>query len=211
LPLSSLLLDIDLGSFADPSIFWLWEGRCHDCGETTSPGKDLFCGNFGACRGKFPVCQKSWHGRCYLASKLETFQIARPENDEGVSWIKTNEEVRFTSSRRGDMLSSPFQCDYCWFVNMKKTTADDRAIGDARLLAYIRRVNLDVMWSSEPSVVKAAWKNLEKGRKISAEFGLPPVDIPVGPWPVADTCGYQIAIEILRASQNPGRNAASYT
>ena len=109
------------------------------------------------------------------------------------------------------MLSSPFQCDYCWFVNMKKTTADDRAIGDARLLAYIRRVNLDVMWSSEPSVVKAAWKNLEKGRKISAEFGLPPVDIPVGPWPVADTCGYQIAIEILRASQNPGRNAASYT
>jgi hypothetical protein len=94
---------------------------------------------------------------------------------------------------------------------MKKTTADDLALGDARLLAYIRRVNLDVMWSSEPSVVKAAWKNLEKGRKISAEFGLPPVDIPVGPWPVADTCGYQIAIEILRASQNPGRNAASYT
>jgi len=67
------------------------------------------------------------------------------------------------------------------------------------------------MWSSEPSVVKATWKNLEKGRKISAEFGLPPVDIPVGPWPVADSCGYQIAIEILRASQNPGRNAASYT
>ena len=59
--------------------------------------------------------------------------------------------------------------------------------------------------------MKATWKNLYKGRKISAEFGLPPVDLPVGPWPVADTCGFQIAIEILRASQNPGRNAASYT
>ena len=67
------------------------------------------------------------------------------------------------------------------------------------------------MWSSERSVVKAAWKNLVKGENISAEFGLPPVDIPVGPWPVADTCGFQIAIEILRALQNPGRNDASYT
>ena len=109
------------------------------------------------------------------------------------------------------MLSSPFQCDHCWFVNLKKKVANDLALGDVRLLAYIRRVNLDVMWSSEPSVVKTAWQNLEKGKRLSAELGLPPVDICVGPWPVADTCGFQIAIEMLRASQNPGRNDSSYT
>ena len=101
----------------------------------------------------------------YLGSKLENFQLATPENDERVSWMKTNEEVRFKSSRRGNMLSSPFQCDHCWFVNMKKKVADDPALGDMRLLAIIRWINLDIMWSSEPSVVKAALKNLEKKGK----------------------------------------------
>ena len=33
----------------------------------------------------------------------------------------------------------------------------------------------------------------------------------MGPWPVVDTCGFQIAIEILRSSQTPGRNDSSYT
>ena len=62
------------------------------------------------------------------------------------------------------------------------------------------------MWSSEPSVVKATWKNLEKGRKFSAEFGLPPVDISVGPWPVADTCGYQIRLRIQEGMLRPTHN-----
>ena len=109
------------------------------------------------------------------------------------------------------MLSSPFQCDYCWFVNITKRVANDIALNDVRLFAYIRRVNLDVMWSSEPGVPKATLLNLEKGKKISEELGLPSVEVSVGPWPVADTCGFQIAIEILRASQKPGRNAKTYS
>ena len=46
---------------------------------------------------------------------------------------------------------------------------------------------------------------------MSKELGLPPVQIKVGPWPVVDNCGFQVAIEKLRSSQLPGKNAATYT
>ena len=109
------------------------------------------------------------------------------------------------------MLTSPFQCDYCWFFNITKRTARDIFDSDAQLLAYIRRVNLDVFWSREPSTVANTMRALVKGKKISSELGLPPVQIKVGPWPIMDTCGFQIAIEILKSSQRPGRNDSEYT
>jgi hypothetical protein len=82
---------------------------------------------------------------------------------------------------------------------------------DIRLLGYIRRVNLDIMWSKEPLTVGNTLRLLEKGKKMSAELGLPPVSITVGPWPVQDKCGFQVAIEILRASQMPGKNSSAYS
>ena len=109
------------------------------------------------------------------------------------------------------MVASPFQCDYCWFTNLTKRSAKDIFDADAQLLAYIRRVNLDVFWSREPSTVGNTLRALEKGKKISVELGLNPVQVSVGPWPVADTCGFQIAVEILRSSQLPGRNSTAYT
>jgi hypothetical protein len=88
------------------------------------------------------------------------------------------------------MVSSPFQCDFCWFVNLTKRPPRDIYEADAQLLAYIRRVNLDMFWSREPSTVGNTLRALEKGRKISEGLGLEPVQLSVGPWPVADTCGF---------------------
>ena len=51
---------------------------------------------------------------------------------------------------------------------------------------------------------------LKKGRKLSSELGLEPVNFRLGPWPVGDAQGMQIAIEMLRASQQQGRNSADY-
>ena len=211
MPLSFPLYLIVLGSFKDPHIFWKWEGNCQLCGGITTPAKDLFCGNFGASRGTSHVCRKSWHARCYTASSLLTFKIATPENDEGVQWRKQSHGHHFLSARRGDMLTSPFQCDYCWFFNITKRVARDIFNSDARLLAYIRRVNLDVFWSREPSTVANTMRALSKAKTLSDELGLPPVQLTVGPWPVVDTCGFQIAIEILKSSQRPGRNDSTYT
>ena len=109
------------------------------------------------------------------------------------------------------MLVTPFQCDYCWFINITKRPARDIFDADAQLLAYIRRVNLDMFWCKEPGTVGNTLRALEKGRRISEELGLDPVQLSVGPWPVADTCGFQVAIEILRSSQLPGKNASTYT
>ena len=46
---------------------------------------------------------------------------------------------------------------------------------------------------------------------MSEDLGLTPVPLLVGPWPLRDTCGFQIAIEILRASQLPGKNVDTYS
>ena len=108
------------------------------------------------------------------------------------------------------MLSSPFQCDYCWFVNLLKREANSASPADRLLLAYIRRVNLDIMWSREESTVASTLGQFRKGRDLSRELGLPAVNLPVGPWPVDDCQGFQIAIELLRASQRKGRNDQSY-
>jgi hypothetical protein len=92
------------------------------------------------------------------------FQIATPENDEGVKWRKTKGEHRFLSARRGNMLRSPFQCDFCWFVNITKRCTNDIFEAEKRLLGYIQRVNLDMMWSYEPSTALNTNRLLEKGK-----------------------------------------------
>ena len=109
------------------------------------------------------------------------------------------------------MVCAPFQCDRCWFVNLHKREPNDLSLSDIRLQSYIRRVNLDVFWCREPSTVKTTLAVLEKGKRMSRELGLPPIRIPIGSWPVGDTCGFQVAIEMLKASQRPGKNASSYT
>ena len=76
---------------------------------------------------------------------------------------------------------------------------------------YIQRVNLDIMWSRNPLTVGNTLRLLEKGKKLSSKLDLLPVPISVGPWLVQDNCGFQIAIEILRSSQQTGRNDVTYS
>jgi len=63
----------------------------------------------------------------------------------------------------------------------------------------------------EPSNIGNHLRNLLKERDTSLELGLEPISLSMGPWPAEDKCGYQVAIEILRASQRPGRNAKDYS
>ena len=127
-----------------------------------------------------------------------------------MKWKKKKEETRFLSARKGDMLCSPFQCDYCWFANITKKDANHWFPDDVRKLAFIRRVNLDVMWSREPSTVANSFSTLIKAKKDSEDLGFEAQMIDVGPWPVADTCGFQVAIEMLRRSQGKGKNSEKY-
>ena len=53
-------------------------------------------------------------------------------------------------------------------------------------------------------------RSMVKARRLSEELGLEPIDLPMGPWPVGDEVGFQLAIVMLRASQEKGRNSRDY-
>ena len=102
----------------------------------------------------------------------------------------------------------PFQCDICWFRNILNRFPSPTSYQDTKLLAYIRRVNLDLIWSrSEGTSYKAAYK---KALKVDLELGLTPRHYVKGPWPLEDSVGFQIAIEIVGASLLDGRNVKDH-
>jgi hypothetical protein len=113
-------------------------------------------------------------------------------------------------ARDGDMWSCPFQCDTCWFVNLEERLPNDDCRIDERLLGYIRRVNLDVMWSREEGTVKGTMAQLRKTINMCDELGMERIELPIGAWPVRDNMGFRLAITMLRASQSKGRNDSSY-
>jgi len=73
----------------------------------------------------------------------------------GALWISNSDENRFLYARSGDFLHYSFQCDLCWFRNIKFRSPSASSQSDQRLLKYIRRVNLDGMWSREPGTVRS--------------------------------------------------------
>ena len=77
-------------------------------------------------------------------------------------------------------------------------------------MGYIRRVNLDLMWSRERGTIATTLAAVNKGRTMSIELGLVPQVIKLGPWPLGDDQGFQRAVEMLRASQKKGKNDAYY-
>jgi hypothetical protein len=77
------------------------------------------------------------------------FHVKEARNEVGAVWRRKKDRARFMVARDGDMWSCPFQCDTSWFVNLEGRLTNMNNRVDERLLGYIRRVNLDVMWSRE--------------------------------------------------------------
>ena len=172
--------------------------------------KDLFYANFGVSLGSWPICCRSWCGKCYEAHKELKFQIAMPEKDKESRWRKKKEEAWLLNAHDGNMLCSPFQCDTCWFINLCKREPSALSYSDERLMGYNRRVNLDLMWSRERGTVANTLAAVNKGRIMSIELGMVLQIIKLGPWPLGDEQGFQTAIEMLCASQKKGKNNSNY-
>ncbi len=130
--------------------------------------------------------------------------------DSGAVWKREKDEGRYMYARDGDMWAMPFQCEFCWIVNLKRREYRAHDPQDVLLCAYLRRFNLNVMWSKESRTVGANLRELLKGARMSHELGLNPLNLPRGPWPVDDPYGCQIGLEILRASQLKGRHSPDY-
>jgi len=128
----------------------------------------------------------------------------------GALWISNSDENRFLYARSGDFLHYSFQCDLCWFRNIKFRSPSASSQSDQRLMKYIRRVNLDGMWSREPGTVRSIRLNLEKMIKYCKDLGFDPTLPELGPWPVADKVGFQVALAQLRFSQERGNNELTH-
>jgi hypothetical protein len=109
------------------------------------------------------------------------------------------------------MLCSPFQCDRCWFINLKNKEPRSSSLTDVRLLSYIRRVNLDVLWSRESSTVEKTLNQYVKARTWADQMGIRMnMDSTIQPWAIGDSNGFGEAIIMLRYSLEKGHNASSH-
>jgi hypothetical protein len=130
-----------------------------------------------------------------------------PENDEGQLWKKKKDDDRFDTAREGDTLFAPFQCDVCWFINLKGRLWNPNRIEDRLCIGVIRRANLDMFWSREPSTVRGMFRIYEQARRASDALGIrTSVHIQRQPWAIEDRIGFGDALVILWQSLQGGRN-----
>ena len=127
-------------------------------------------------------------------------------DDEGEVWVKPGDETRFEQGHEGDHLFYPFQCDLCWFRNLKGRDPVERNGQDTLFLITIRRIILLGMWGSEPSTTNAHRLNVIRGVKICQLVGLPPNYPPLRPYPIGDSFGYGLAVEMMLRSLDSGDN-----
>ena len=76
---------------------------------------------------------------------------------------------------------------------------------DKLVMIYMRRANLDMFWSRTALTVAGNLSSIKDILKISREFSLPVALSVLGPWPVEDISGMNLAIVELRKSQGTNR------
>jgi hypothetical protein len=110
----------------------------------------------------------------------------------------------------GAFLITPFQCDHCWFVNLERRVPNKYSYQDQRLLGYIRRANLDIIWSRAPGTVANAKNGIKHLLRSWQELGMR-VDLPaLGPWVVGDKIGFGVAVAMLKYAQRSGINRSTH-
>jgi len=190
---------------------WEWQGTCNECAKKTQAPRDVFCDNFGSSRGSFPACLNTWCPGCYKDLTILRFPKQLPENDEGLVWRKKMDEERFDLARKGDTLFAPFQCDFCWFVNLKGRLCNSRQVEDRLCIAIIRRVNLDMFWSRETSTIHGMYRIYEQARRSSDVLGIrTSIHLQRKPWPLVDNVGFGDAMLLLWQSLQGGKTCADF-
>ena len=182
---------------------WLWHLLwSKECLQVTRAPRDLFCVNYGSWRGSFCSCQGTLCYRCYKAPSKTKFHRQLLENDHGVLWNKRRHKQVPSRARGDDMLCAPFQCDWCWFVNLNNREPSKGAISkwyemeliyptcQSRYLVITRNDN---GWEDVNMYNKArGWAN-----KMGVQMNM---DSTIAAWPLGDGIGFSKTIVILRYS-----------
>lgn len=108
--------------------------------------------------------------------------------------------------RNGYHILCPFECDLCIFRKLRRADPKATSEKDKELLVYIRRMNLDALWSRATATVNG---NRDKAKKM-VEVGLQGPFVHESPFPEHDHCGYEVALEMLKASKAQGKSAKTH-
>jgi hypothetical protein len=167
----------------------------------------LNCANSLHTRGLWAPCKGCWCHGCYKIEDEGYFPIRRPTDEEGYVVVVEKDNRRFLFGREGDQYLTMFQCDLCHFRNMNNRSP--RVNGeDDMVLRFIRRANLDALWSREPGTVRNTWREV---RNLETKAVLLGLDLHrmmplMGPFPVKDLVGMSVAVCILLRSLDMGKN-----
>jgi hypothetical protein len=138
---------------------------------------------------------------------LINFPVQRQYDEAGDELEETNGANRFLEARAGDLLMTPFQCERCHFRNILNRDPSPSWGKDAELLELFRRANLDSFWARETSTVKNNSREEKRIEDFAKDMGMPPMCPPMGPVPLEDSNGMEIAAGILNRSLNKGKYA----
>ena len=151
-----------------------------------------------------------WCGECYQKGESDNFHINQRVDDEGNLVVESNlDQERYIKGIDGSHLVTPFQCDLCIFRNLYKRNPRPVTL-DRESLAVIRRLNLDSIWSREPSTIKNNMRSLNKLISTCEGSGFDPELPKLGPFPVKDELGLCVAFSMLIHSRNPGNHSKMY-
>jgi hypothetical protein len=164
----------------------------------------FFCANFFNKRGPFAPCKNCWCGSCYEPSDLLEFPRQTPVDDDGVDQRLVGDELRFLEARNGDNLLTPFQCDLCHFRIILGRGPVRTNFKDSKIMAFIRRANLDSLWARETNTVATNLREAIRKEKFTDQMNLPSVTPPMCPFPLRDDFGMLPAIALLNRSLDKG-------
>ena len=150
-----------------------------------------------------------------MSNTINFFIRTKPLDDEDEGrfekvWNAQWEENQYKTARDGDHLITPFECDRCIFVKLKKRLPIPGDESDEKLFACIRRINIDAFWSRSSSTVSNNLRNTKRILRFSAELGLPGPFKSYGPMPVGDHCGYEVAATMVMYSTRSGKHSKDH-
>ena len=148
-------------------------------------------------RGGFRPCQSVRCGKCYTRKDCNKFKINEPLDDNGLPMYEDNDdEQRYKVGVDGAQFMVPFQCDLCIFRTLFKRNPL-MGPSDTEALQVIRRMNLDIIWSREPSNTSKNIWNPNNIITTCEASGFEPSLPPLGPLPFEDIYRFSVAFAMI--------------
>ena len=121
-------------------------------------------------------------------------------DQEGNPWhndAKRIEELTSATGAHGVQACQPFQCPVCWMRNLE---GREPGPGDEAYMRTIKRATLDAICGVSRSTVAAHRGRIGQLVKNAERIGKTPTLEPRGPFPLKDSLGMGLAVDIIQKS-----------